>query len=309
MGQWIIDTDGGIDDAQALVLALRTGPSYDFSVAAVTVVAGNVTAEQACKNVGECLYVTDRCDVPVFVGANRPLVATVMYASHVHGEDGLGGYWTTVPQHSIPVSQQESAVSAIIRLASASPKTLSIVTIGPLTNLALAVLLDPDLPQKLDRIVIMGAAETGNGNTNKTAEFNIFWDPEAAAIVFDRFSALEIVSWECTIDPKNEFPGERLKQYLTGDTKVGKFIKDITQLPEGFEVIFCDPMALAVAMNPSIVKEDFPCVGWVSLGDCYTEGSFSRGRTYFKSQDRSNTRLVKAIDIPVFCEMLMQSIR
>src|SRR5215469_5613241 len=172
----LIDSDGGSDDVVGLIMALE---SPDVHVAAITVVAGNVPVEQATRNI---LYTVELCeaDTPVCVGAGKPLARELVTAQWFHGEDGLGdhGYAPS----SRPADSRH-AVDAIIESALANPG-IEIVTLGPLTNLALAVAREPKIIEAIGRCVVMGGAPCCEGNVTPAAEFNIWVDPEAAKIVF-----------------------------------------------------------------------------------------------------------------------------
>lgn len=295
MVQWLIDTDGGIDDIQALILALRS----PFPLLGISLVAGNVLLPQVQSNVLEALLRAQRTDLPVFLGASRPLVQATTDATKSHGSDGLGGYWSRVEPHQLPaLIAKETAAEAIVRLASQAQGGLGIVTLGPLTNLALALLLDPSLPEKLHRVVIMGGAETGNGNITISAEFNIHWDPEAAYIVFDRLSHLEVLTWEATISPCNEVPSSVMQDYLTERTEMGRFLRACTS-PD--KKILCDVMAVAVAMRRDIVMEWEE--GWMGV-----EVQGLRGRTIFSHRRASNVLLAKRLDMSQFCSLILQSV-
>ncbi len=184
---FLIDTDTGSDDAVAIIMALRTP---DIRVAAITVVAGNVPLPQATSN---ALYTVELCgsDVPVFAGASRPLKRPLCCADWFHGEDGLGdhGY---VPKKRKAESQH--AVEAMVETIRANPG-LTIVTLGPLTNVALALQRDPTLSASVGRCVIMGGNPCCEGNITPAAEFNIYVDPEAARIVFHSGMPIEMVGW------------------------------------------------------------------------------------------------------------------
>jgi len=137
--------------------------------------------------------------VPVYAGCDRSIVGDAIDAGYFHGQDGLGnsGYPPSPRQVA-----DEHAVHALIRLASESPGELTLAAIGPLTNVALVVRLDPTLPQKYRRLVVMGGSIRGTGNITTAAEFNIYADPEAAAIVFDAWPGLTLVSWEDDPGPR-----------------------------------------------------------------------------------------------------------
>lgn len=297
--QWVIDTDGGIDDAQALVLALRSPTA--FPVLGITLVAGNVPLPQVQTNIQEVLLLTNRCDLPVYKGASRPLVRPAIDATDYHGADGLGGYWSKVTPHDLPdVVSTINASEAIINLSKSCAEGMGLVTIGPLTNLAIALMMDPTLPQRLKRVVIMGAAETGNGNISIPSEFNIYWDPEAAFIVFDRLSNLEIVSWEATISPHNSVPHSVISDYISDKTDMSKFL----HLCEGSsKSILCDVMAVAVAIRIDIVEEWE--TGWMTV---VLDADRSRGRTLFSRLKPANVRLAKRLNLSLFSSMILHSV-
>ena len=184
---FLIDTDTASDDAVALIMALR---APDVSVAAITVVAGNVDVNQATRN---ALYTVELCgaSVPVYSGAARPLLRTYQNATWFHGRDGLGDHNYPAPRQS---AQPKHAVDAIIETIEANPGIV-VVTLGPLTNVALAVSKKPVIAQNVSRCVIMGGNPCCEGNVTPAAEFNIFVDPEAASIVMRSDLPVELIGW------------------------------------------------------------------------------------------------------------------
>jgi purine nucleosidase len=184
----LIDTDTASDDAVALIMALR---SPLVRVAAITIVAGNVDVEQATRN---ALHTVELCgsDVPVYMGATKPLIRELHPATWFHGMDGLGDKGYT-PAHS--KAESAHAVEAIIETAKANPG-LEIVTLGPLTNIALALGRAPEIVANINRCVVMGGAACIEGNVTPAAEFNIWVDPEAARRVFMSGLPIEMVGWE-----------------------------------------------------------------------------------------------------------------
>lgn len=187
---FLIDTDAGSDDAVAILMALR---HPDIDVQALTVVAGNVSLTQGVKN---ALYFTELCesDTPVFAGADRPLLRDYVSADWFHGEDGLGDWGDRYAPKSTR-ARDTHAVNAIIETAR-DTSDLEIVTLGPLTNLALAIRKAPHIVGKIKRCVVMGGAACTNGNVTPAAEYNIWCDPDAAQIVFRSGIPLEMVGWE-----------------------------------------------------------------------------------------------------------------
>jgi purine nucleosidase len=184
---FLIDTDTASDDAVALIMALKN-PAVE--VAAITVVAGNVGVDQACRN---ALYTAELCGsaVPVFRGAEGPLLRPLEDASWFHGRDGMGDHGYPPPRKAV---EKMSAAEAIIETAERHPG-LVLVTLGPLTNIAEALTRKPDLGKLIGRCIVMGGAPCCEGNVTPAAEFNIWCDPEAAHQVFHSGLAVELVGW------------------------------------------------------------------------------------------------------------------
>jgi inosine-uridine nucleoside N-ribohydrolase len=183
----LIDTDGGSDDVVALIMALR---SSDIRVAAITVIAGNVPVEQATQNV---LYTIELCkaETLVFAGAGKPLVRELVTAQWFHGKDGLGDHGYAPKSRRV---ESGHAVDAIIETVGANPG-IEILTLGPLTNLALAINREPRIVKGIGRCIVMGGAPCCEGNVTPAAEYNIWVDPEAARTVFRAGLPLEMVGW------------------------------------------------------------------------------------------------------------------
>lgn len=178
--QIIIDTDPGQDDALALLLAL--GSPEELDVIGVTAVAGNAPLAWTEVNARKICELAGRPDVAVYAGADRPLSRELHTAPEVHGSTGLNG--PILPAPTMPL-QAEHAVDFIVRTLNAAPSgTISLVTLGPLTNVALALQRDPGIAGRIKQIVMMGGAATEGGNSTPVAEFNIYVDPEAARMVF-----------------------------------------------------------------------------------------------------------------------------
>ena len=185
---FLIDTDTASDDAVALIMALR---APDVRVAAITVVAGNVEVQQATRN---ALYTVELCgaNVPVYSGAEKPLLRTYENATWFHGRDGLGDHNYPSPRQ---VAEKLHAVDALIETIEANPG-LVLVTLGPLTNVALALSKRPGIAAKVGRCVVMGGAPCCEGNVTPAAEYNIWVDPEAARIVMRSGLPVELIGWQ-----------------------------------------------------------------------------------------------------------------
>ncbi|MBI1258011.1 MAG: nucleoside hydrolase, partial [Chloroflexi bacterium] len=213
----IIDTDAGVDDAQAIMLALR---HPGVQVEAITTVCGNVDVDKVVANVLTTLDVMN-ADVPVYRGASEPLVSD-WSAEAWHGEDGLGNL------RSRPSTQRrvetEQAALALIRLANDHPGELTLVALAPMTNLALAIRLDPTFPSKIKEFIFMGGAHSAIGNTqNVTAEWNVYCDPEAAYITLRAFPQARMISWEATLE--HPFTWEQYDELAALPTPAGEFFK------------------------------------------------------------------------------------
>lgn len=216
----LIDTDPGVDDALALLLAFNAAR---HRVVGLTVVAGNVGLRHTLANALKLCEVAGRADVPVFAGAQAPLLHPAPDAGQVHGSDGFGdvGY--------VPAARQcehEHAALAILRLSHLHAGRLLLVALGPLTNLALALRLDPTLPRRIARLVVMGGAVTAHGNVTPAAEFNFFYDPEAAWIVLEAFPRLDVCDWEATL--RHGLPHARVAQWLAAASPRAEFYARIS---------------------------------------------------------------------------------
>ena len=270
---FLIDTDTASDDAVALIMALR---HPEVEVAGITTVAGNVDVAQASRN---ALYTAELCgsNVPVFTGAEKPLRRAHWSADWFHGRDGLGDHGYPGPRRA---PEKMGATQAIIELTEAHPGIV-IVTLGPLTNVALALQKRPEIAKSVSRCVVMGGAPCCEGNVTPAAEYNIWCDPEAARIVARSGLPVEMVGWhlcrgEAVLNLKE------IEKVLGFETPVGKFaIECNSRAQEAFHVqtgehgiSLPDPVAMAVALEESIVtsaSEHF----W----DVETESGLTRGMT------------------------------
>ncbi|MGY1855721.1 nucleoside hydrolase [Modestobacter sp. SYSU DS0290] len=190
----VIDTDPGIDDALAVLLALAS-PEVDLRL--VTTVHGNVGLARTTENALRVLHLAGRSDVPVAAGARSPLVVPVpRRAGHVHGEAGLGG--VELPPSPAAVDPRP-AVVALAELLLASEQPVTVAAIGPLTNIALLLAVYPDAAARIGRLVVMGGSATRGGNVTAAAEFNIWADPEAAAVVLGAGLPTVLVGLDVTL--------------------------------------------------------------------------------------------------------------
>ena len=269
---FLIDTDTASDDAIALIMAFRAA---DVRVAAVTTVAGNVGVEQATRN---ALYTAELCgaDVPVYAGAAKPLLRPLQDATWFHGQDGLGDVGYPPPRRA---AEKQHAARAMIKTIEANPG-LTLVTLGPLTNVALMLLERSEIASKIGRTVVMGGAPCCEGNVTPAAEYNIWVDPEAARIVFGSLP-VELIGWQLScgdavlsasdIERVLSLGSERARFAIECNRSARAGLREQTG-QDGIGLP--DPVAMAVALDPTI---------GASSSDHYvsveTAGELTRGMT------------------------------
>ncbi|MDH5835532.1 nucleoside hydrolase [Luteimonas kalidii] len=245
----LIDTDPGVDDALALLMAFDDSA---HEVVGLTVAAGNVGLTHTVANALKLCEVAGRGEVPVFAGSAAPLLHPAPDAAYVHGRDGFGdtGY-----QPATTKVAEEHAALAILRLSHVHAGRLLLVALGPLTNLALALALDPTLPQRVGRLVVMGGAVTAHGNITPAAEFNIHFDPEAARIVFEAFPRFDLADWEATV--AHGLPHQEVETWLGGRGGRARFYEAISRQTRrwsadrrGDRWFAADALAMAWALEP-----------------------------------------------------------
>jgi purine nucleosidase len=251
MRNFLIDTDTASDDAVAIIMALA---APDVRVLGLTTVAGNVGLEQATSN---ALLTAEICgsDVPVFAGADRPLARAHEHAHWFHGKDGLGDRGYPAPKRA---PEREPAVDAILRLASEAPR-LTLVTLGPLTNIALALEREPELAARIGRCVVMGGAPCCEGNVTPAAEYNIWVDPEAARAVFRSKMPIEMIGWHVSRGPSVLTDDEIAAIEALGTAKAKFAIDTNSRARDAYRVqtgeiglSLADPTAMAVALDRSV---------------------------------------------------------
>ena len=248
---FLIDTDTASDDAVALIMALR---APDVRVVAITTVAGNVNVEQGTRN---ALYTAELCgaEIPVCMGAPKPLVRAHQSATWFHGRDGLGDHGYPPPRRA---ARKQHAVEAIIEAIEANPG-LVLVTLGPLTNIALAIARQPKIARQVSRCVVMGGAPCCEGNVTPAAEYNIWVDPEAARKVLRSGLPLELIGWHLCRG-EAVLSASDIEFVLGLRTERARFAIECNShareayLEQTGEHGIClpDPVAMAIALDPSI---------------------------------------------------------
>ncbi len=312
MERLIIDTDPGVDDAQALFMAAAHPGAR---IEAILTVSGNVPLADTARNALTIVELLGQ-EIPVYAGCDAPFVHSARHATIVHGVDGLGDAGLVPRQRRL---EEEHAVLALLRLVRQEPEAFTLVAIGPLTNIATALKIDPALPQRLRRFVVMGGAVTGRGNTpNLSAEFNFFADPEAAHVVFSAWETagrpLELVDWEATV--RHAVPVAVLERWFGLGTPRAAFLEAISSrtlayISEQFHrdaLYAADPLAMAVVLEPGGVRRAER--HHVSIE---TAGGHTRGQTTVDWENRSgrpaNASIILDFDQGIFLELFEAAFR
>ena len=316
---FLIDTDTASDDAVALIMALN---APDVNVCALTIVAGNVPVEQAARN---ALYTAELCgsSVPVFIGADRPLKRKHMHAEWFHGKDGLGDHDYPVPRRA---TEPTHAVDAIIEAVRANPG-LTLVTLGPLTNVATALLRAPEIAASVSRSVVMGGAPCCEGNVTPAAEYNIWVDPEAAHIVARSGLPVELVGWHLCRGPA-VLNSSDIEYVLGLGTPVARFAIECNSVArESYRIqtgehgiALPDPVAMSIALDPGICTS-----ATLHYMEIETSSSLTRGMTVVDRLDVSaderniadwqqarkgrKARICWTIDVSRWKQLLFDSLR
>lgn len=301
MERIILDVDTGLDDAAALFLAAGL---KEICIEAVIATAGNVGLEKTVENTLNVLE-TATMHCPVYKGADRPLLREPVEAGDFHGETGLDGpvFAPRVFQHI----QQESGIDALIRLVQDNPHQISIVSVGPLTDLALALQKEPGLATLCKQIIIMGGSFS-KGNVTMHAEFNTFADPEAAQIVFASHAKMVLFPLDCT--RQVTLSAERLSDFHTQkgvSTAVfcacmDTYTANYTKRGQG-EPQMHDPLCVAYLVDPAKVETEF----------CTVKVDTQKGPTYGRTTKTAATAehgvsVAKRIDIPWFWTLVERAL-
>ena len=272
----IIDTDPGIDDSLAILLALA---SPEVKLEGLTVVSGNTVAAQGVLNALGVLELVGAEGIPVAQGVPIPLVQPLLVAAETHGEIGIG--YARLPLLQLKPIQQHG-VDWMIETVLSSPGEITLVAIGPLTNLAMAVRREPRLVQAIPEVIIMGGAIRAGGNTTPLAEYNIFCDPHAAHIVFHSGLPITLVPLDVTY--RAILTQADVQRLLVIPSPITRFIADATRFYMEFHdeyqkiegCVINDPLALALAFAPHLVDTeelyvDVDISGGVSMGKTFAD--------------------------------------
>jgi purine nucleosidase len=295
----IIDTDPGVDDAEAILLAAA---QPHVQIEALLTVGGNVGIAHTTMNACRILDLIGS-DAPVYRGCDAPLVYPAEDAAYVHGSDGLGD--AGFPPSSRTLEPLHASL-ALLELTRSAAGELTLVCLGPLTNLALALKLDPSLPERIKHLVVMGGAVTGRGNTpNIAAEFNFFADPEAAHIICRDWPRFTLVDWELVT--RNALPELEVERLRAINTPRGRFFRAISAKVLDFvasargekSLATADPLAMAVAIRPDIVQSS----EWHAV-EVACSGALTRGMSVVDWNDQlkrpRNVEIITKVDTAEF---------
>ncbi|KAJ0062350.1 hypothetical protein NL108_010547 [Boleophthalmus pectinirostris] len=312
-----VDLDTGVDDAQAIMLALSR-PNVE--ILGISCCHGNTPLKNVLQNTLRVLKVCERLDIPVYKGCKLPLLARKQHASDYHGKDGLGDVPDPDPP-SLDLLQKKKGPDAMVEAVKKNPGEVTLVATAPLTNLAVAVQLYPSFHTKLKALFLMGGNINSRGNTTVCGEFNFVADPEAAYIVLDRFTCpTYIASWEFSC--ASSLPWSFCDQWLAQCTVKAEFMKKITEVSrkraqsqdyqkeitsgQGFNS--CDCYAMAAALDESLMLHNEQVAVSVEL-----EGALTRGMMVvdymelLKKKHKAN--IMKKFDLEKFQKMLLKSLQ
>ncbi|XP_020794833.2 inosine-uridine preferring nucleoside hydrolase [Boleophthalmus pectinirostris] len=313
----LLDVDCGVDDAQAIMLALA---APNVEVLGITCVHGNTLVENVCKNTLRVLQVCQKLEIPVFKGASKPILGHVIKGANFHGLDGLGD----APDPNAPSAdliQKEGAVSAMIRIINEHPGQVSLVATAPLTNLALAVRMDPSLPSKLRGLYIMGGNTESRGNTTVCGEFNFAADPEAAYIVLNDYQCpIYLACWEFTC--YNKLSWEFCDQWLAQDSDKARFMNRIfkhsldiskserfeKEFIDGTGLISCDSYAMAAAVDDAFILETDQFPVSVELTGTHTRGMMVVDTVGLLNKTQK-AFIMKKVNLEMFEQMMMAALK
>jgi purine nucleosidase len=303
----IFDTDPGIDDACAILLALA---SPELSVEGLSIVHGNCSLERGTTNALSVLELGNAADVPVAKGCELPLVQPSLLAPETHGDTGLGYARLPAPYRK-PIAQH--AIDFLIEKILASPGEITLLAIGPLTNVALAIRQEPRIVQALKEIIIMGGALRYEGNTTALAEFNTYVDPHAAHIVYHAGIPTTLVpldvTYQCILTQDDV---RRLQEV---DTPITRFVADATRFYMEFHdefqkidgCVINDPLALALTFAPELCTyQELPV-------DVDLSGGISMGKTvadfYNYGKKPTNMRVALGVRARDFMDLFVERIQ
>jgi purine nucleosidase len=303
----IIDTDPGQDDAVAILLALA---SPEIEVLGITAVAGNVPLALTEVNARKICELAGRPDIKVYAGATRPLLRPLVTAEHVHGRTGLDG--PILPDPTMPLQKQHAVDFIVETLMTREAGTVTLCVLGPMTNIALALIREPRIASRIKRVVAMGGGFFEGGNITPTAEFNIYVDPHAARAVFEADIPITLLPLDCTHHALTTTP--RIEKFRAMKNKSGPAIAAMMDFFERFDEQkygtdggpLHDPCVVAWLLKPELFKSRDVNVAI----EC--ESELTMGMTivdWWKVTDRKpNATVCRSVNAEGFFDLLTERI-
>ena len=312
MRKFIIDTDIGSDDAAALIMAMKN-PEID--ILGITTIGGNIPLENTTKN---ALQVVEECkkEIPVYKGADKPLKRDLVTAGNVHGKDGMGDKGLIHPTRK---AEEKNAVDFILETVKKNPNEIEIAVLGPVTNIALAIIKDRETMSKVKHIWSMGTAGFGKGNMSPVAEFNVFVDAESYDIMLNSQIPVTIAGFDLCLGDASFTPDE-LKELEK--TYLGKFITDCnsTRLKFNEEITgtpyvdLPDAVAMATAIYEDVITEKINAYCYCCTKEEATYGQviiydISKPYTVTYNIPKTDTTVIKSIDVNKFKSYLKEALK
>lgn len=300
--RFLIDTDTGSDDVWAIIEALRA--TELVRVEAITVVCGNFPLDLCVKNAMLAVDAAETYAPPVYRGMERPILnPEAFYAPEVHGEDGLGGMNLPMPERCV---ETKHAMDAIIDIVMSAPGQIEIVTCGPLTNLAMALLKEPKLGKNIKKVWILGGSASGVGNMTEKAEYNVYADPEAASIVLGAGMDTTWVTWDTAVGA-TEITPEDVTLLLHCGSRAGEFCARCTQQLRAYyretfgrdTYAVIDSLVMTAALYPEIMRGQFAAACEIDL-----RAGENRGVFRMDPDGEANATVCPAVDVSLFKQRL-----
>lgn len=301
MKRIIIDADPGVDDTFAIFLAAKT---QSIKIEGITTVAGNCSLENATKNTFKALDLAQKLDILVYQGESKPFNSNLVDATNVHGSNGMGGIEYDEINKSI---EEQNAIDYLIETVNNNPHEITIVAVGPLTNIAKAVSINSTFASNVKQLLIMGGS-TDKGNITLDAEFNFYKDPKAAKIVFDA-PFKEIIMFGLNVTTKLVLDNMKEFELFSMNTPISKFLYDITRtgaLHDRYSghdgLVINDPITICYLTNPDIVTLKNAQVKIIETGE-------QRGKSIVEEKEISNCKVAYDVDSEKFYNILFDAIK
>lgn len=307
----ILDMDPGIDDALAILLALR---SPELEVLGISIVSGNVHASKGAINALRTLEILNRGDIPVYIGQIKPLLRELEVAESIHGSDGLGDADIQIPLRK--PEKKKGVLFIIDTVMESDPGEITIIATGPLTNIASALLIEPRIATHIQELIIMGGAygltEYGFGNCTPVSEFNIYTDPEAAKIVFESGAPITAIGLDVTTDPTTILTKDTYDLLKKTNSTTANFIVRICKrLIDLFGYLqLHDPIAVSAAIDRKLFKTSPYYVEVVTMDGVTRGQTLIDRRPYpFIEKKKPNADIAYWIDGERFLKLFLDRVR